>query len=69
MGIKGNSAADSAAEDAIDGDISEEFIPVSDMKSRVNKSVLELWQSEWDELPDNKLLKIFSDLRIALFVL
>ena len=52
MGIKGNSAADSAAEDVL-----------SDMKSRVNKSVLELWQSEWDELPDNKLRKIFSDLK------
>ena len=61
VGIKGNSAADSAAKDALDGDISEEFIPVSDIKSRVNKSVLELWQSERDEFPDNKLRKIFSE--------
>ena len=59
MGIRGNSAADSAANDALEGNISDELIPFSDLKSRVNKCVLELWQSEWDEFPENNLHKIF----------
>ena len=37
VGIRGNSAADSAAKDALDGDISVELIPFSDLKSRTNK--------------------------------
>ena len=60
VGIRGNSAADSAA---LDGDISVELIPFSDLKSRTNKYILELWQSEWDEFPENKLYKIFPMLK------
>ena len=37
VGIKGNSAADSASKDALDGDISVELIPFSDLKPRTNK--------------------------------
>ena len=57
--VRGNSAADSAAKDALDGDISVELIPFSDLKSRTDKYILELWQSEWDEFPENKLHKVF----------
>ena len=53
VGIRGNSAADSAAKDVLVGDIS--LIPLSDLKSRENKYMLELWQSEWDEFLENKL--------------
>ena len=42
VGIRGNSAADSAAKDALDGDISVELIPFSDLKPRTNKYILEL---------------------------
>ena len=57
----GNSAADSAAKDALVGDISVEH-PLSDLKPRTNTYVLDLWQSECDEFPENKLHKIFPDL-------
>ena len=53
--IKGNSVADSAAKDALAGDTSVELIPFSGLKSWANKYILELWQSEWDEFPENKL--------------
>ena len=37
VGIRGNSAADYASKDALDGDISVELIPFSDLKPRTNK--------------------------------
>ena len=43
VGIRGISAADSAAKDALDGDISVELIPFSDLKPRTNKCMLQLW--------------------------
>ena len=55
VGIRGNSAADSAAKDARVGDISDELIPLRYLKSHANTYMLELWQSEWDEFPENKL--------------
>ena len=67
MGIRGNLAAGSAAKNALDGDISDVLIPFSDFKCRVNKHVLELWQSdsEWDEFLENKLHTIFSNLKLC----
>ena len=63
LALRGNLAADSAAKDALDGDISVELIPFSDLKSRTNKYILELWQSEWDEFPENKLYKLIQVLK------
>ena len=63
FGIRGKLAADSAAKDALVGDILVELIPFSDLNPRTNKCILELWQSEWDEFPENKLHKIFPVLK------
>ena len=32
-------------------------IPFSDLKSRTNKYILELWQSEWDEFPEKNYIR------------
>jgi ribonuclease HI len=63
VGIRGNSAADSAAKDARDGDISDELIPFSDLKPRLNTYILNLWQKEWDDYSHNKLYKTFPKLK------
>ena len=42
VGIRGNSAADSAANDALDDDISDEFIPFSELTTRLNNYIFEL---------------------------
>ena len=69
VGVRGDLAADSAAKDALVGDISVELIPFSDLKSCANKWMLELLQSEWDEFPKNKLHEYFQILKSVLFVL
>ena len=63
VGNRRNLVADTAAKDALDDDISGKPIPFSDLKSHVNRYVLELWQSEWKEFPENKLHKIISKLK------
>ena len=51
VGIRGNSAVDSAAHD---GDVSVEFIPFSDLESHASKYILQLWPSGWDKFLNNK---------------
>ena len=57
VGVRGNAATDSAAKDALDGNILVELIPFSDLKPRTNKYILELWQSEWDEFPEKNYIR------------
>ena len=54
VGFICNSAADYAAEDALDVNISDELIAFSDLTPRLNNYVLELWQREWDKYPKTK---------------
>ena len=49
--IGGISAADFVAKNAIDGDDSDDYIPFSDLKPRLNSYITELWQNEWDSYP------------------
>ena len=56
--ISGNSAAESAAKDAPDGDISVGSIPVSDLKPRLNNYLADLRQNEWCSYSLNNLHKI-----------
>ena len=63
MDIRVNLAADSAAKDALVGNISVELIPFSDLKTCTNKYMLEPWQSKRDEFPENKLHKMFPNLK------
>ena len=57
IGISGNSAADSAAKDALDEDVSDKCIPFSDLKPPLNSYITELWQNEWNSYPLNKTHK------------
>ena len=41
-GLRGNSPADTAAKDVLDGDLSNEPIPFSDLKPRTNKYIMKL---------------------------
>ena len=66
LGNTGNSTADSAAKDAVDGNITDELIPLSDLKTHVNKYIFELWQSECDKFLHNKHHKIFSKLNYCI---
>ena len=64
VGIRGNSAADSAARDALDGDISDELIPFSDLKPCLN-NYINLWAlATWvgKMYPQNKSHKILPKL-------
>ena len=58
MGIR-----DSAADDALVGDISVELVPISGLKSCTNKYMSELWKSECDEFLVNKLRNMFPNLK------
>ena len=62
VGIRGNSAAYSAAKDALYGDIWNEFIPFSDARPRLNKNIFELWQHECGIDPEYKWHKILPKL-------
>ena len=40
-----NSSPDSAAMETVDSDVSNNFVPFSDLKSRLNNYITELWQN------------------------
>ena len=64
VGIRGNEAADRAAKEALDKNLTAELMPFSDLKPLTTKYVYQVWQKEWDEtvLVSNKFHKILSKL-------
>ena len=59
VGIRGNTAADTAAKDALSSEVPDDLkTKFSDLKANTHKYVKELWQIEWDKTPGNKLHKL-----------
>ena len=65
VGIRGNTEADIAANQARAGPVTGKHVIFSDFKPVVNKYVHDEWQSQWDALTENKLYKILPCLSDA----
>jgi ribonuclease HI len=64
VGIRGNTAVDAAAKDALGLEPSElnPYVPYADYKCLVGKYVHKLWQEQWSQQEDNKLFQIMPKL-------
>ena len=49
VGIRGNEAADRAAEEALEKEPIDDRMPISDLKPLTAKYIHQVWQKEWDE--------------------
>ena len=59
MGIRGNEAADVAAKESFDFNITAySQVPYTDLKPHINYFVSNKWQERWSSCPDNKLFTI-----------
>ena len=56
--IRGNDAADMAAKESFDQDITVSQVPYTDLKSHINFFISNKWQECWSSCRDNKLLQI-----------
>ena len=55
IGIRGNEAADMAAKESLDQDITASQVPYTDLKSHINHFISSKWQERWSSCLDNKL--------------
>jgi ribonuclease HI len=64
VGIRGNTAVDTAAKDALGLEPSDThpYVPYTDYKRLVGKYVSNLWQEQWSQQKDNKLYQIMPSL-------
>ena len=58
IGIRGNEAADMAAKESLNQNITASQVPYTDLKCHINHFISHKWQERWSSCPDNKLLKI-----------
>ena len=58
IGIRGNEAADMAAKESLDQDITASQVPYTDLKSHINHFISSKWQERWLSCRDNKLFQI-----------
>ena len=58
IGIHGNEAADMAAKESLDQDITASQVPYTDLKSHINFFISSKWQERWSSCHANKLLQI-----------
>ena len=58
IGIRGNEAADVAAKESLDFNITPSQVPYTDLKPHINSFIANKWQERWSSCPDNKLFKI-----------
>ena len=58
IGIRGNEAADMAANESLDQDITISQVPYTDLKSHINFFISRKWQELWSSCRDNKLFQI-----------
>ena len=58
IGIRGNEAADMAAEESLDKDITIRQVPYTDLQSYINRFISSKWQERWSSCRDNKLIEI-----------
>ena len=58
ISIRGNKAADVAAKESLDFDITPSQVPYTDLKPHINSFIATKWQERWSSCPDDKLFKI-----------
>ena len=58
IGIRGNEAADVAAKESLDFNITASQVPFTDLKPHINSFIANKWQERWSSCPDNKLFKM-----------
>ena len=58
IGIRGNEAADMAAKESLDQDITISQVPYTDLKSHIKFCISRKWQERWSSCRDNKLFQI-----------
>ena len=58
VGIRGNEAADMAAKESLNLNITDSQVPYTDLKCHINHFISNKWQERWSSCPDNKLFKI-----------